>query len=47
MVVTRDVDQGLMRAVDAGVALGVFALAADDGGVVYAGAFGTRAVDNG
>lgn len=44
MVVTRDVDQVLMRAVDACVAPGAVALAADDEGVVYAGAFGAREV---
>ncbi len=46
MVVARDVDQILMRAVDAGVAPGIVALAADDGGVVYAGAFGARQIDH-
>lgn len=44
MVVAGDVDQVLMRAVDTGVAPGVVALAADDAGVIYAGAFGTREV---
>ena len=42
MVIARDVDQVLMHAVDAGVVPGVVALAADDSGVVYAGAFGVR-----
>ena len=45
MVVARDVDQILTRAVEAGVVPGVVALAADDDGVIYAGAFGTRQVD--
>jgi methyl acetate hydrolase len=44
MVVTHDVDQVLIRAVDAGVTPGVVALAADEAGVIYAGAFGARAV---
>lgn len=44
MVVASEVDQVLMRAVDAGVAPGVVALAADDGGVVYAGACGVREI---
>ena len=42
MVVTTDVDQVLQRAVDAGVAPGVVALAAGASGPVYAAAFGTR-----
>ena len=42
MVVASGVDQVLERAVEAGVAAGVVALAADDGGIVYEGAFGTR-----
>jgi methyl acetate hydrolase len=44
LIVARDVDQVLMRAVDAGVAPGVVALGANDGGVVYAGAFGVREI---
>jgi methyl acetate hydrolase len=44
MVVTSDVDQILIRAVDSGVVPGVVALAADDGGVIYAGAFGVREI---
>jgi methyl acetate hydrolase len=42
MVVARDADQVLMRAVDAGAAPGVVALAAGDGGVLYQGAWGVR-----
>ena len=44
MVVARDVDQALQRAVNAGVAPGVVALAADDEGVIYAGASGARGI---
>jgi CubicO group peptidase (beta-lactamase class C family) len=44
MVVARDVDLILMRAVVAGVVPGVVAMAAGDDGVLYAGAFGTRQV---
>ena len=44
MVVASGVDQVLERAVDTGVVPGVVALAADDNGVIYAGAFGTREV---
>ena len=43
MVVASGVDQVLERAVDAGEVPGVVALAADDGGIIYAGAFGKRA----
>jgi methyl acetate hydrolase len=42
MVVASGVDQVLERAVEAGVAAGVIALAADDTGVIYEGAFGKR-----
>jgi methyl acetate hydrolase len=42
MVVASGVDQVLERAVDAGEVPGVVALAADNGGVIYAGAFGKR-----
>jgi CubicO group peptidase (beta-lactamase class C family) len=45
MAVSTDVDQVLQKAVDAGDVAGVVALAADDSGVVYHGAFGRRAVD--
>ena len=44
MVVASGVDQVLERAVEAGEVPGVVALAADDGGVIYAGAFGKREV---
>jgi CubicO group peptidase (beta-lactamase class C family) len=42
MVVATGVDQLLERAVEAGEVPGVVALAADDAGVFYAGAFGKR-----
>jgi CubicO group peptidase (beta-lactamase class C family) len=45
MVVASEVDQVLGRAVDTGVVPGVVALAADDKGVVYAGAFGACEID--
>src|SRR4051794_27882693 len=45
MVVASSVDQVLERAVDAGDVAGVVAVAADEGGVVYEGAFGKRAID--
>lgn len=44
MPVMADVDQVLGRAVDAGEVAGVVALAADDSGVIYEGAFGRRAI---
>jgi methyl acetate hydrolase len=44
MVVASGVDQVLERSVIAGEVPGVVAMAADDGGVVYAGAFGKREV---
>jgi CubicO group peptidase (beta-lactamase class C family) len=44
MVIARDMDRLLMSAVDAGVAPGVVALAADDAGIVYSGAFGGREI---
>ena len=44
MVVASGVDQVLERAVDTGVAPGVVALAADDNGVIYEGAFGKREI---
>src|SRR2546428_13206854 len=44
MVVASSVDQVLEHAVDAGVAPGIVALAADDHGVIYEGAFGKREV---
>ncbi|HLZ28241.1 MAG TPA: serine hydrolase domain-containing protein [Chloroflexota bacterium] len=44
MVVATGVDQVLERAVDAGEVPGVVALAADDSGVIYSGAFGKRVV---
>ncbi len=42
MVVGTDADRVLEQAVAAGEVPGVVALAADDGGVIYEGAFGTR-----
>jgi methyl acetate hydrolase len=45
MVVASGVDQVLERAVDDGDVAGVVAAAADDGGVIYAGAAGKRAID--
>src|SRR6266849_4376192 len=45
MVVASGADQALERAVDAGEVAGVVALAADDQGVIYEGAFGKRAAD--
>lgn len=42
MVVASGVDQVLERAIEAGAAAGVVALAADDQGVIYEGAFGKR-----
>src|SRR5215217_9392790 len=42
MVVARDVDELLIRAVDDGAAPGVVALAAGDGGLLYQGAWGVR-----
>lgn len=44
MVVASAVDRVLVRAIDAGVVPGVVALAADDEGARYAGAFGTREI---
>jgi methyl acetate hydrolase len=44
MVVASGVDQVLEHAVDAGAAPGIIAVAADDNGVIYAGAFGKREV---
>src|SRR5438067_2718227 len=44
MVVASGVDQVLERAVAAGEVPGVVALAADDRGVIYEGAFGKREV---
>ena len=44
MVVASGVDQVLERAVDTGVVPGVVALAADDNGVIYEGAFGKREI---
>jgi methyl acetate hydrolase len=44
VVVASGVDQVLERAVDAGVAPGVVALAANDNDVIYEGAFGKREV---
>jgi len=44
MDVRTEMDQALERAVDAGDVPGVVALAADDGGVVYEGAFGKREI---
>ena len=41
-MVASGVDQVLERAVVAGEVPGVVALAADDGGVIYSGAFGKR-----
>jgi methyl acetate hydrolase len=43
MVVASGVDQLLERAVEAGDAAGIVALAANDNGVIYQGAFGKRA----
>jgi methyl acetate hydrolase len=45
MVVATGADRALERAVDAGEVAGVIALAADDQGVIYEGAFGKRAAD--
>jgi CubicO group peptidase (beta-lactamase class C family) len=45
MVVASGADQVLERAVDSGEVAGVVALAADDQGVIYEGAFGKRAAD--
>jgi len=45
MVVASGADQALERAVDAGEVAGVVALAADDKGVIYEGAYGKRAAD--
>ena len=42
MLVASDVDQLLAGAVETGHVAGVVALAADDAGVVYQGAFGKR-----
>ena len=47
MVVKSAVDQALERAVEAGEVPGVVALAADDEGVIYEGAFGKREVGQG
>jgi methyl acetate hydrolase len=47
MVVTMDADHVLARAVEAGTVPGVVALAADERGVLYEGAFGQRAFDQG
>src|SRR5438874_4742755 len=44
MAVAMSADQALQRAVAAGEVAGVVALAADDGGVVYQGAFGKREI---
>jgi CubicO group peptidase (beta-lactamase class C family) len=44
MVVASDIDRVLVRAVETGIVPGVVALAADDDGVIYAGAFGAREV---
>src|SRR5579884_3166159 len=44
MQVMTPVDQALRRAVEAGEVPGVVALAADDQGVVYQGAFGKREI---
>ena len=44
MVVASGVDQLLERAVEAGDAPGVVAMAADESGVIYEGAFGKRAL---
>src|SRR5712691_1027391 len=45
MVVATGADQALERAVAAGEVAGVVALAADDQGVIYEGAYGKRAAD--
>jgi methyl acetate hydrolase len=45
MVVASSVDRLLEQAVEAGLVAGVVAVAADEGGVVYEGAFGKRAID--
>ncbi len=45
MVVATGADQVLERAVNAGDVAGVVAVAADDQGVIYEGAFGKRAAD--
>src|SRR5215472_11086064 len=44
MQVRTTVDEAMRRAVSAGDVPGVVALAADDSGVTYEGAFGTREV---
>lgn len=46
MVVASGVDQVLEQAVQAGEVAGVVATAADDKGVIYEGAFGTRSADS-
>lgn len=45
MVVAAGADQVLERAVDAGDVVGVVAVAADDRGTIYQGAYGRRAAD--
>ena len=45
MVIASSVDGVLAKAVEAGDVAGVVALAADDQGILYQGAFGTRAID--
>jgi methyl acetate hydrolase len=47
MEVATQADRALERAVEAGEVPGVVALAADDGGVIYEGAFGAREVGTG
>jgi methyl acetate hydrolase len=47
MVVASGVDQVLEQAVETGVAAGVVALAADDDGIIYEGAFGKREAGKG
>jgi CubicO group peptidase (beta-lactamase class C family) len=46
MAIATSVDQLLERGVEAGVAAGVVAVAADASGVIYEGAFGKRAADS-
>jgi CubicO group peptidase (beta-lactamase class C family) len=40
------IDEVLKKPIEAGLILGIVAIAADDHGIIYKGAFGRRAVDN-
>src|SRR4051794_22945069 len=46
MLVTQHIDRVFERAIEAGVVPGVIALAANDHGMVYEGAFGQREIGN-